>query len=87
MINTDGEVRIGCTRMWVYESGGSYVSYSHLMMLWARMFIIECVHACWTMSWEVRRVGLRVGRFVELKHEQASLWKHMESLRPWLNMY
>jgi len=35
------------------------------------------------MSGEVRRVGLRAGRFIELDHEWVGLWKHVISLRPW----
>ena len=34
------------------------------------------IHACWTMSGEVRRVKLRAGRSVELDHERIGWWKH-----------
>jgi len=33
MINMDKEIRIGCTLVWGYEWGGSYVLCSHLRML------------------------------------------------------
>jgi len=33
-------------------------------------------HVCWTTDGEVRRVGLRAGKFIELDHERASSWKH-----------
>ena len=69
--NTSGEVRNG----WLT-----------LDCLLAGMFITGCVHVCWTTSGEVRRVGLRVGRFVELDHERPSSLKHMESIRPCLSM-
>jgi len=34
------------------------------------------VHACWTTSGQVRRVGLRAGRSVELDHERVGSWEH-----------
>jgi len=37
---------------------------------------ITGVYACWTTSGQVRRVGLRVERSVELDHERVGLWKH-----------
>ena len=33
-------------------------------------------HACWTTSGQVRRVGLRAGRSVELDHERVGSWEH-----------
>ena len=38
--------------------------------------IIVGVHACWTTSGYVRRVGLRTGRSVELDHKRVGSWKH-----------
>jgi len=71
VIDAGGEVRICCTLVWGYERGGSYVSCSHLRLLWVGRFIVG-VHACWTTSEEVRRVGPRADMFVEA----------LESLRP-----
>jgi len=58
--------------------GGSYVPYSHLRLLWAGRFIVG-VHTCWTTSGQIRRVGLRARRSVELDHERVGLWKHDNS--------
>jgi len=48
-----------------YERGGSYVPCSHL-----RAVVSGEVRSCWItcvgLRQEVRRVGLRVGRFVEV---------------------
>jgi len=33
-------------------------------------------HACWTTDGEVRRVGPRAGRFIELENERESSWRH-----------
>jgi len=68
VIDAGREVRIGCTLVWGYERVGLYVPSSHLRLLWAGRFIVG-VHACWTTGGQVRRVGLRAGRSVELDHE------------------
>ena len=47
-----------------YERGGLYVPCLHLRLLWAGRFIAS-VHACWTTSEAVRRVGPRANKFVE----------------------
>jgi len=75
MINVGGEVCICCTLVWGYELESSYVPCSHLRLLWARRFIVG-VHACWTASGQVRKVGLQVGRSVELDYERVGSWKH-----------
>jgi len=37
-------------------------------------------HECWTTGREVRKVGLRAGRFVELDHERIGSWKQWNPL-------
>jgi len=74
VIDAGGEVRIGCTLVWGYERVSSYVPSSHLRLLWAGRFIVG-VHACWTTSGQVRRVGLRAERSVELDHEWVGSWE------------
>jgi len=80
-IDAGWEFRIFYTFVWGYERGGSYVLCSHLRLLWARRFIVG-VHACWTTSGQVRRVGLRAGRFVELDYERVGSWEHDNPWRP-----
>jgi len=87
MINMRREVYINDTLVWGYERGGLYVLCSHLRVATSGKVRSGMDHAYWTTGGEVRRVGLRVGRFVELNHERAGLWKHMESLRPMMCVY
>jgi len=61
VINTDGEVRIGCTLVWGYERRDLYVPCSHLRVLRVGKFVIGCVHTCWTTIGEVRRGWITSG--------------------------
>jgi len=40
-------------------------------------------HVCWTMSGEVRRVGLRAGRFIEVGPRAGRFMKASYILSPW----
>jgi len=81
VINMSGEVHINDTLVWGYEWGGLYVPCSHLRVATSGKVCSWMDHVCWTTSGEVRRVGLLVGRFVELDHERWFV-EALESLRP-----
>ena len=76
VIKMSREVYINDTLVWGFERGGSYILCSHLRVAASRGVRSWMDHACWTMSREVRWVGLWLGRFVELDHERASSWKY-----------
>jgi len=65
VINMSEEVHINDALMWGYEREGSFrahtwgVATSGKVGSWMD-------HACWTTGGEVRRIGLRVGRYVEV---------------------
>jgi len=70
VINMNGEVHINDFLVWGYERGGSYVSCSHLRVV---------------ASGEVRRVGLRAGRFVEVGPRVGRFVEAWYILGPWSN--
>ena len=83
MINMSGEGHINDALVWGYERGGSYVLCSNLRGVASVEVCNWMDHACWTMGGEVRRVGLRAGRFVEVGPRTDRFVEAWYILGPW----
>ena len=86
-INMSGKVHINDALMWGYEQGGLYVLCSYLRATTSGKVRSWIDHACWTTGGEVRRVGLRAGRFVEVGPWTDKFMETLYILDPWLGKW